>query len=350
MTAQTRFTASTLIELLVTIAIVALLISILLPSLQKAREQGKLIVCLTNLKSVGAGSLVYAESDVNEQAMPVHPLMGHIPGEVGAYDWGRKAGVGEPTAGTDPIYSLWGTAEGRGPGSRSLNHVLVKAGVPDRRDNPGPNQQNWIDDYTMDLPVVRCPSDRGYTGYHLRRWRDSGLSSYEHYGNSYCANNQWGARYSDGDDPSTCRVTSWSPFLRPLTWIPTPSNTLYYMENCGRFAWYFDWKPESCHIIVDEGLVLTDTGVTGWHRKPFQFAAVYVDGHANSIHMRGRTWPAPRLSHYPADVWGGLENQQGHYRCVVVRGGNWQLDCLPSPPVISDLHCSIGQMAIFLGN
>ena len=50
----------TLIELLVVVSIIALLISILLPSLNKAREQAKAVQCASNLASFGRGFHVYA--------------------------------------------------------------------------------------------------------------------------------------------------------------------------------------------------------------------------------------------------------------------------------------------------
>ncbi len=56
-----RNAAFTLIELLVVIAIIALLMGILMPVLHKAREQGKDVICRSNLRQVGIGANLYAE-------------------------------------------------------------------------------------------------------------------------------------------------------------------------------------------------------------------------------------------------------------------------------------------------
>jgi prepilin-type N-terminal cleavage/methylation domain-containing protein/prepilin-type processing-associated H-X9-DG protein len=50
----------TLIELLVVIAIIALLMAILMPILGKARQQGKDIVCRSNLRQIGLAANFYA--------------------------------------------------------------------------------------------------------------------------------------------------------------------------------------------------------------------------------------------------------------------------------------------------
>ncbi|NLX13604.1 MAG: prepilin-type N-terminal cleavage/methylation domain-containing protein [Phycisphaerales bacterium] len=49
----------TLIELLVVVAIIALLAAILMPSLVKAREQAKAVVCLSNMHNIGTSFALY---------------------------------------------------------------------------------------------------------------------------------------------------------------------------------------------------------------------------------------------------------------------------------------------------
>ncbi len=63
---MTKRKAFTLIELLVVIAIIALLIAILLPSLSRARELSKRLVCSANVAGIGKSCKIYA-NDNNEQ-------------------------------------------------------------------------------------------------------------------------------------------------------------------------------------------------------------------------------------------------------------------------------------------
>ena len=65
----------TLIELLVVISIIALLLSIVAPSLQRARKLGQRVACLSNLRQIGLAVRLYAE-DFDGYAAIGYPTSG----------------------------------------------------------------------------------------------------------------------------------------------------------------------------------------------------------------------------------------------------------------------------------
>lgn len=85
----------TLVELLVVIGIIALLVSILLPSLNRARQYANLIQCQSNLRQMGIAVRMYATE--NQDYVP----WGDAPGIPGAMSDGS---VG---TGTNIYYSKW---------------------------------------------------------------------------------------------------------------------------------------------------------------------------------------------------------------------------------------------------
>ena len=326
--------ALTLVELLAAAAAVALLVAALTPALAGTRGRSKQTVCLQNLARIAEASIVYASDDPDDQAVPMHPQMpntalaSELRRQISRMAWGGKSGRGVE----DSNVFFWGTLN-KGPSTRPLNRILFGDVFPNYAANPGPNGVNWLNDQSLDLPVYRCPSDSGHTGDSVNiSWRDSGLTSYDHYGNSYAANVVW--IYLPGS--TTCSGSpccdSNSPFLRRLGDISNPAQTLYYLEGCGRSAFLADPQgtpPNTCGSDFP-GVI------NGWHGQPWQFSAAFVDGHARAIHIRGHQ--NPRLSHYPECPNAGGCWQ--FWRCVITRGDDWQLDTLPLEPVATPIPCS----------
>lgn len=200
------------------------------------------------------------------------------------------------------------------------------------------------------LDLYKCPADDGPPrGAHCPEWlQNTERSSFDHFGNSYAANVFMTAT-SGGSNP----MFSNSPYMRPTTRVPTPSRTLYYEENIGRWAWSCKNEIEDCQWIgqgVDPG---PTKAVRGWHGKDWTFNRAFVDAHAEQqkIWLEGTEdadgyafhYRNERLSSYPTGAGGCGNpeddvNQRHEYcRCIIVRGNGWQKDTLPAPAIATGL-------------
>ena len=348
--------AFTLIELLVVSAIIALLIAILLPSLEAARRQAKQNACLSHIKNIATSSRVYEADDVSGWGIPVHPKQyyqcpGMQPGEIceepifiGAYEFGGKSGIGQDDFVTgspgEPLNSKYGTLAGFGPSTRPMNDILYPGGFRDAFDGNRFDRIQGLRDTTLELEIFKCPADLGPPrGAHCEDWiANPERSSYDHFGNSYSSNvfMVWspGGILAPTFDPG--EMGSNSPYMRPTSRVPTPARTLYFEENIGRWAW--SCRRELCDGSIND-LDLSpgvDPGATktlvGWHGKDWTFNRAFVDAHAETqkIYIEGTEDDGGYALHYRTESIFEDPLQNRGSACIIVRGDGWQKDTLPA--------------------
>jgi prepilin-type processing-associated H-X9-DG protein/prepilin-type N-terminal cleavage/methylation domain-containing protein len=167
-------TAFTLVELLVVIGIIAILISMLLPALNKVRQTAWRIDCQSQMKQVAYGMLMYANE--NKGCLP--PLWGRAP--TGSEDtavqdnWisliapyvspspgtGLNASMGAIKLFTCPAY--WPTAGNYpGPGGVGVQRTYVLNYTSDNYFHSGGRLYPWYGMAGVNLGRIKQSSERG---------------------------------------------------------------------------------------------------------------------------------------------------------------------------------------------
>lgn len=264
----------TLIELLVVVAIVAILISIVLPALAAAREAGKQTRCLANMREIARAMTLYFFEEGEwfpfnrhsaESATLMHSLYyGGHPGRRSPNNPNEWWGY------TYPQYR--NTPDGR-PLNRFLYPDLPKWDVP---------ETDPMFDIVRRVPVFECPSDQGETWTNsaspsriLNRYRYMGTS----YGTNYLFVRYWAFDTRKPPQGPGPWLNIANAFLRTQLRRDASRFIIFWDDPLGRSLW--EYKP-----------------LRGSHRKWARHNVAFLDGRASyifadpSMGTRGTDWKA----------------------------------------------------------
>jgi len=259
-------TAFSLIELLISIAIISLLIGLLMPALGRARERARSTVCMANLRQISQGTEYYASDDLS-----------HL---IPWYTYPQHDGCDFVAKFTPWVFGGFTAPSPKAPDSaadsslypvevRPLNRILAPS----------------VQGFDRQIDVFKCPSDRMSSNavpdesdpegkYKLDE--DKGRSSWVANGSSYTLNTRFMDNYASKDEggdgafhvenaPEYGRRIS--PHLiggkaaRFIMWAETD----FYSNTAGAEGDPANSKAPDLRI--------------GWHLEYSRWGAAFADGH-----------------------------------------------------------------------
>jgi prepilin-type N-terminal cleavage/methylation domain-containing protein/prepilin-type processing-associated H-X9-DG protein len=236
--------AFTLIELLVVVAIIALLLSILLPSLRRARVQAKRVVCGANLNQLAKAWIMYLDDSGGQFPQGVNLNI----------NYGGQQGAGLPS------YRV----------PKPLNRYL---GLPAEAGTFLPGAGRVREQHEAE--VFRCPADEG--GDNIRP------SHFEYYGTSYQTNvmligpDRMAVEQADPVMPVLRKVNKRLPGISTSKATTNPSLLILM----GDYGWPNTWWYSSIKRFE-------------WHDAPCSHNLAFLDGHVSFTRVR-------KGLHYTAD-------------------------------------------------
>ncbi|MBI9016781.1 MAG: type II secretion system protein [Phycisphaerae bacterium] len=243
--------AFTLIELLVVISIIALLVSILMPALSKAREQAKRTVCMTRMKQLVTCWQMYAMD--NNDNMP------------GSWSNNRQ-GVSMFGDESDWAWAPW-KLDGSGPVLPLATAKLLPMFSKEREEGI---RRGSLFKYIQDPELVHCPSDK---------------LNFRTYSMPDALNGHWGTNVITGQGDWLC--------FKKLSQLKRPSEKYVFIEENDSRGFNIDsWT------FYTKSYVFSDP-LTVWHSGGCNLA--YGDGSVN-----WRKWSAEVTKYYKDNAWGGL--------------------------------------------
>jgi len=280
----------TLIELLVVIAIISLLLSVLLPALSAAKNEGLRQKCSSALRGQGQLGITNAAEDVRG-ILHKQSRSGKINWiGLGAWDWGGGDGVDQYTYEDGTDFNL-------GASTRPNNIATY-----------GTNLTN-----KSDFSPHLCPGEEGQIP-NLNFGADNPtqeVSMFRAVGTSYMGDFIWFPGPT-GSEPAL----RYGSFMRPGNLIPDSGQTIMFYES--RFAQAYLSTEEFIKGGGVDGAVTAT--VKGSHRDFGIFNVGFLDGHADKVKvLKTGTMVNPLTfngSRYP-------------FRSGMARGNGWRYDAFP---------------------